>query len=121
MPRVIPGLLNQVLVYWPKGTIRRDGEYEIGTPVEVVCRWETTHTEASDINGSTFISQAQLYFQTNSVDLGGWVWLSTARTSDPAGTALAQAPATPPNNQIIRTKGITPSVGNTETLYTAMI
>lgn len=121
MPNVLDGLFNQVMVYWPKGSINEDGEHSVGDPIEVVCRWESQFQELVDSQGSTYISQATIYTAYSSLGLEGWVWLSSAKPSDIEGTAIAEAPTDPPNNQIIRNIGVTPSLDNDEILYTVNI
>ena len=120
MPDIVDNMLQQVLVYWPKGTKGRDGTYSEGTPVEIVCRWENRSSELVDSEGSTYMSQAVIYTNDDTIELQGWVWLSDATREDAAGTALAAAPSSPPKNQVVRSvnfdRGLTRD--DTEILYT---
>lgn len=111
-------LLSKIAVYWPPGDIDEDGERAVGTPEEMQCHWEDEHRETIDENGKEFISQATVYLK-QAVDVGGWLWLSSKTVDDAAGSALAEAPATPNHNLIIRSCNKMPDMDNDETLYRA--
>ena len=124
-------LLTKIAIYWPSGAIDEDGERGIGTPVEMQCHWEDTYQEFVDSQGKTFVSTATVYLKAR-VKVDGWLWLSSAKICDDAGTGLQDAidegliienvdptPDTqnPPQNQMIRVVMMVPDIDNVETLW----
>jgi len=119
---ILPDLLYQVALYWSPGDLQEDGErdYDSVTPIEIPCHWSHTHSETVDLQGEVYLSSATV--QTSTPILRrGVLWLSTAKVSDVAGTALSQVPATIPMNQIIQNVKVIPDVQGEEILYEAML
>lgn len=113
-------LLTKIAIYYPPGEVNEDGERAQGTPVERKCHWEQTNDESIDVNGKTFMSEATIYMK-DLVKVSGWLWLSSATVKDPPGTGLSQAPASAPNNQIIKNVEIIRDIDNTESMKRARI
>jgi len=110
---ILPGLLNQTLVYWPPAARNEFGKATYGTPVQLSCHWEQEQVEIKDAEGNNFISTATIFLDQE-VLRGGWVWEGL----------LADAPANPitpvPLQQIKQCRRV-PDVDNTETVYIANI
>jgi len=89
----VKGLLKkvrkQVAVYWEPGHPDESGQEGFGNPIEIKCRWtDITAMEVKD-NGDQFMSRA-IVIVDRQLRLDGVLWLSTAKVTDPAGTALGQ-------------------------------
>ena len=119
---ILAGLLNQVAVYWQPGIRKEDGsfDYTAVTPIEVVCYWNNTKTEAVDPDGETVTVMATVFISVE-VKRRGVLWLSTATINDPAGTALAAAPDNPPMDRIIQTVVDQKDIEAIETLWVATV
>jgi len=113
-------LMEMVAVYWPPGTPNEYGERGYDDPVEIPCYWSTNKSETIDSQGRLVNVSASVY-TTTEVTVDGWLWLSTAKVYDAAGTALAEAPDSPPDNQKIKSVAITPDIDTPETMYQASV
>lgn len=113
-------LLTRIAVYWPPGALDEDGEQAVGTPVERACHWDSRREEMIDDQGKVFHSKATVYMK-QSVVAGGWLWLSSATIADDAGTALAEAPASPPDKQKIMAVDRKTDMDNLESLYVGIL
>lgn len=81
--------LKQVAVYWPPNPADSEGRITYQDPVEIPCRWTDTQEEFIDMEGNRKISRSKVLANTDMAPQGV-LWLSTAKVSDPAGTAIAQ-------------------------------
>ena len=122
MPNILQDLLKQIAVYWEPGPLQEDGErdYSGVTPVELVCHWSHNFREATTPEGEVFNSTATVNLMEE-VEINGILWLSSYTVLDSTGSALTEAPASPPMNQIIQGLGLVTDIDGIETHYTAML
>jgi len=122
MVDILPGLLNQVAIYWPIGALTQSGrrDYASVTPVEVACHWTYEVTYKTTPAGQLPKSSARVLTLVEVVE-GGLLWLSTATINDEPGTALAQIPVTVPTNNTIEVVERHYSISADEILYKAYV
>ena len=82
-------MLIHVVVYWPPLRNDEHGNKRFGTPIEIKARWEYATRELLDERGNVTSIMSKVYLAEDVQQLGV-LWLSTAKPSDPGGTALAQ-------------------------------
>lgn len=77
---IITKMLKGVCVYWPlksneSGEVAYDnyGQPQHTSPIEIKCRWEDVAVEFIDTKGTTQISKAMVYVESD-VELGGMLF-----------------------------------------------
>ncbi len=58
---IIKTMRKQVAVYWPFSGVNEFGRKEVGSPVEIKCRWDGSVVEFLDSQGERQLSQAVVY------------------------------------------------------------
>ena len=122
MSKMLPELLKQVALYWEQGEVTATGrrDYSGVTPIEIPCHWKNEIVRFNTNDGTVMKTHAFVW-TSYEVKQGGVLWLSSALTSAPAGTALAETPSAIPTNQLIEDVERHWSVEGDEVLYQAMV
>lgn len=110
MPNILPGLLNQVCVYWPPGSSDKFGAVTPGTAREVACQWEERAETITTADGRILVIHATVFLPSEIVE-GGWLYLGR----------LAGAPAAPPKENRIRQVLTFQDVDANERLWKALL
>ncbi len=103
MANILSDLLNQIAIYWPVGALTESGrrDYSAVTAVEIPCYWANEVASFTDVVGRRLDYNCRI-ITSYEIQQEGVLWLSTAKPSDPAGTALSQIPSSIPMHQKIR-------------------
>jgi len=118
MGNILSDLLYQVAVYWPVGGLTESGrrDYSSVTAVEIPCHWANEVAMFKDVIGKSLNYNCRV-ITSYDIQQDGVLWLSTAKITDPVGTALASAPASLPMHQKIRYVERYFSLDATEAMY----
>ena len=114
---LVARFLNQVAVYWPKGTgssLDSYGNPVYGIPVEIRCRWEDVQEDFIDSMDIRQVSRSKVYVEED-LDIGGVLMLGEYDTS------LDSVPKNNPNAWEIRAFNKIPNIRNTEIIRVAFL
>jgi len=107
---------RQTAVYWEVLGADGRGSWSFDIPVEVKCRWDNTAVEYKDTNGEIKISTAVVLLASDTVLLGGYLYLGTLSDCDNAADPTTLADARP----IMQVQSV-PVISNRQTIVKAIL
>lgn len=97
--------MRQVATYWPPAGNDGSGLVSFGSPETIACRWQNKNDRVTSPSGEEFVSKAVVYTEKQ-LDLGGYLFLGESLAADPKSVG-----------HIIRQRGDSPNLRNTQTLH----
>lgn len=74
MPSTISRNLIDRAVYWAQSSYDDDGNPTLGSPVQIVCRWETKRKEANPYSENETIGYNEFVMTAQELTVGGIMW-----------------------------------------------